>query len=400
MVINPKIKVVLLIIVSAACFSASIISTCIPFIANYFNVSSSNASSLIAFFLFGYLFGQIIFYIVAQYYGYKKSLLIGFLIYIISCVFQIIEIKNHNLNLLLLFRFIGAMGLSSGLICAFAMINEFSEGQHQTQNLISYAFISLTLSAYLSVTLGAFLTNTLGWIFVFYFNLILSFLYLIAIYYLLPDIDQIKTKEYRTYQLVYNKFIAGLSNKKLIFYSLIVSSTTTTTYLFNALGSSIARNLYSTDLKTFGILAIFNLLALILGSVISTSLLKKFSTLKTLNIGILVWLLPVINFLIFSEMIFEIGSNGFWFYSNIILLNTAVGIIYPPSSFLALGSIACSKTASSIMNFIKIGMPALTIFIIGHSNLPLIPSFKLPLEFIASFLILCIFMQRYKMQSS
>ena len=162
-------KITILIVISAACFSSSIISPCLPYISEYFNVETEQTSLLVSIFLFGYLGGQILYSFLSQIFGYKLSLLIGFFIYIISCFFQILSINHYYLNLLYYSRFFCALGASSGLVCSFAMINDSSENREETQKLISLAFISLTLFAYLSITFGGLITQYFGWIFIFYF---------------------------------------------------------------------------------------------------------------------------------------------------------------------------------------------------------------------------------------
>lgn len=377
--INSAFRATILVVVSAACFASAVISPCLPFIAEYFQVSSNQTTLLVSNFLFGYICGQLVFSILSQFAGYKTALLSGFFIYIVSCVMQIVAINNNNFDLLFYSRFICALGASSGLICVFAIINDFSANKEETQKLISLAFISLTLFAYLSITLGGLISHFLNWIFVFYVMMIVSILEFILIYQYIPDI---KKTAVNAYGHIIPAYLRSFYNYKLILPSLLVAFTTTSTYLYNAVASTISATFFHLSSSSFGFISILNLIGLVSGGWFSTKLIKQYGVSNSLLCGIVISSIPVTMLFLLDKLIFNAQNQGLLFFSAVGILNLGLGIIYPAASYLALNAIDCSSTASSIMNFFKIACPAFIIYFVGKSDLALISSYQIPLFFV------------------
>lgn len=371
-------KATILVVVAAACFSSAIVSPCLPFIAEYFNVNNQQTSLLISNFLFGYLAGQVFYSILSQIIGYKNALIFGFLIYVGSCIVQIIAIKSHSFDLLSYGRFLCAFGASSGLICVFSIINELSENKVQAQKLISLAFISLTLFAYLSITFGGLITQFFGWIFVFYFMIIASLTNLVVIFKYIPNFKNKQTIS-KVYFEVFSKYVKSIFNYKLVISSLAVSFTTTSTYLYNAMASTIATAIFKLSPVIFGFISILNLIGLIFGGWLSSKLIKKHKTSNILLCGVFISFFPISALFLLHDIIFAVEQNGLIFFSAVFFLNFGLGIIYPTASYLALNAISCSSTASSIMNFFKIASPAFAIYFVSKSHMGLVASYKIPL---------------------
>lgn len=375
-------EITLLLVVAGAAFASSIVAPCLPFIIKSFNIDSHFTYFIVSTYLFGYLSGQIIHSFNAQINGYRFTLLSGFAIYVIGSFLQIITIKYGLFSLFLLSRFLCALGSSSGLICVFAMINTQTENTKETQNLISKAFISLTLCSYLSITAGSFVMEYLEWNFIFYIIMAISVFKFTLIYYYIPHFC-IYEKKGSNFQEATKRLISSFTNLKFISSSLIVTFTTTSTYLYNTIGSSISIDIFNLSPKSFGLLSVINLICLLFGGLISTKIMKIISPIKTLYIGALTTFFPAMLFLLFHSKIFAVTSNGWFFFSLISVINIGLGVLYPTASFFALRSIRCSSTASSIMNFLKIGIPALIISVLGQIHFDLIESYKYPM-FIAS----------------
>lgn len=386
---KSSFKATILVVVSAACFASSIVSPCLPLIAKYFNVESAQTSLFVSFFLFGYLFGQVFYSILSQKIGYKNTLIFGFLIYIFSAIAQVVFIKHYWFDLLLCSRFFCAFGASSGLICVFAIINDYSAVKEETQKLISLAFISLTLFSYLSVTLGGFVTHYFGWIFVFYFLIVASILNLLMIFLYMPSVQKRKHQYEMSLKLIFMEYLKSFLNYRLLCSSLMVAFTTTSTYLYNAIGSTIAIKIFILSPKCFGMYSILNLIGLISGGWISARMIKNYELLNVLVVGVIISSVPIGMFVLLKDVIFNSDSKGLLFFMLIAILNFGLGLIYPIASYFALNSIKCSSTASSIMNFIKIACPALAIYCVSRLHLGLIDSFETPLLIMFLITIIC-----------
>jgi DHA1 family bicyclomycin/chloramphenicol resistance-like MFS transporter len=371
----------MLIVVSAACFSASIITPCLPFMAGYFNVSNDQTSLLLSVFLFGYLFGQILHSILSQFLGYKVTLMLGFFIYIGGCISQILAIKHHSLEMLYYCRFLCALGASSGLICVFAMIKEYSADKNEAQKLIALAFISLSLFAHLSITIGGIITYYWGWILVMYFALCVSILEFILIYKYIPNSDKIAKSRSISFKETIILNLHAFFNLRLIISSLIVTFATTSSYLYNAYASTISASIFHISSSTFGLISILNLSSLLTGGWIGSSLVKNYQASNVLLFGIFISLIPISSLFVIHDIVFA-SDDGALFFLLITVLNFGLGLIYPTASYLALSSIDSSVIASSTMNFLKISIPAFIIYTASIFHFELVTSYQYSLAFI------------------
>jgi MFS transporter, DHA1 family, multidrug resistance protein len=353
-------KLTLLIIVSAACLASSIIVPTIPSISTYYAMELNQSSMLIGIYLCGYLLGQIIFSFLSKRTSPKLALQIGFILFVIGSVIQLCSFDNKAIGLLFLGRFTSALGASSGLICVFAIINDkFSVDE--SKKLLSLAFISLASFSYLSIMLSGIITSYFGWKAIFYTILIISILYFYLICLNIPSFKLTSFKNNKNkYSTILNYFYS-LKNSKLILASMIVAFTTTTTYLYNSTAAMISTNYFHFSANYFGICSLLNFIGLISGGYLSSILIKKFCPIKVISFGMFIVGIPLILFVFFTNIIINNDNYMILFFVLTAILNIGLGIIYPSGSYLALNSLECSTTASSIMNFIKIACPAVVI---------------------------------------
>lgn len=379
-------KLTLLIIVSAACLASSIVVPAIPSISVYYAMKLNQPSMLMGIYLYGYLLGQIVFSFLSKHTSPKLALQIGFCFFIVGTIIQICSFDNKSIGLLFSGRFTSALGASSGLICVFAIINEkFSA--NESKKLLSLAFISLASFSYLSIMLSGIITSYFGWKTIFYTVLMISILYFSLICLNIPSFKLTSFKNKHSTILFY---FHSLKNYKLILASMIVAFTTTTTYLYNSTAAMISTNYFHFSASYFGMYSLLNFVGLISGGYLSSIYIKKYCPIKVIVFGMSIVGIPLILFVLFTDSIIRNEIYMPLFFVLTAVLNVGLGVIYPSGSYLALNSLECSTTASSIMNFIKIACPAIVIAITSFTKLSIINSFEIPLYI--SFIVTIIFL--------
>jgi MFS transporter, DHA1 family, multidrug resistance protein len=388
--ITLQTKLTLLIIVSAACLASSIIVPVIPSISIYYAMEENQPNLLMSTYLFGYLLGQIIYSFLSKHKSPKIALQIGFLIFILGSIIQIYSFYNRSIGLLFLGRFTSSLGASSGLVCVFAIINE-KFPINESKKLISLAFISLASFSYISIVLSSIITNYIDWKIIFYIILMISILYFFLVNKNIPSFELKYFENQRNKKISYiSYYLSSLKNLKLILASMIVAFTTTTTYLYNSTASLISTNYFHFSPNYFGIYSLLNFIGLIMGGYISSILIKKYNPINVVFFGMSIAALPIIAFICFTNIILQNENCMFLFFILTAILNVSLGVIYPSGSYIALNSLECNSTASSIMNFIKIGCPAVVLSISSQTKLSTINSFEIPLysSFVATLIFL------------
>ncbi|ORU24887.1 MFS transporter, partial [Francisella tularensis subsp. holarctica] len=155
--------IILLTYISIASASAVIINPALPNIATELGLSSGTVEWLVSIFLLGYVLGQIIYGPIAKKYGDVITLRAGMTINVIGILVCILA---SSMTMLLIGRFITAIGASAGLVCTFIILNN-SVAAEKAKLALSFA-ISLTLAT----LIGGIISAYTHWYYCFYVLLI------------------------------------------------------------------------------------------------------------------------------------------------------------------------------------------------------------------------------------
>ena len=88
-------------------------------IAQYFDISSHIVKLIVTFYLIGDALGQLIYVAIANHMGRKKGYFIGLPRASLGTIFSILSPLIKSFPILLIGRFIGALGMSAGFILSF-----------------------------------------------------------------------------------------------------------------------------------------------------------------------------------------------------------------------------------------------------------------------------------------
>ena len=154
----PKI-VILLLLFTFATFLGVLFTPAIPEIAGDFNISTAIAGSTMSVFLIGYAIGQLPYGPLANRFGRKKAITIGVVIALIGTVMAFFA---QSFWVLLLARFIQAIGSSVGLKVGFTMIGDMHAGESAAKALATLS-LAFGFMPGLATAIGGFVTVMAGW---------------------------------------------------------------------------------------------------------------------------------------------------------------------------------------------------------------------------------------------
>lgn len=203
--------------------------------------------------------------------------------------------------------------------------------------------MAFTLTIYLSILASGYLSKILSInTFFLYFNGLYFVSY--ASYILFTQYQKIQKKS--NLKIKWNDFF----NIKLINYSLVLSLTTLIAYLYAFYGPLIFVNKFGFSTKEFSKLNLINMSGVFLGSFYPK--LSKYINEKVLINFILVMI--ILNMF----YILKLGdSNYIGFIIIFFITNIFSGLLYPASTYLALGCGVCKTSTSTTMNIIKTSIP-------------------------------------------
>lgn len=358
-------KIILLFMISSASVVATFITPELSLLGNKFGISSAQTSKIMTFYLSGYLVGQGAFSYLANKIGRAFSIRCGMFIAIIGAIYQFISFKDYFFPAFVFFRFITALGLSSGLVCGFTIIKE-SLTNEDGKKYLSFVAIAFTSSVYLSIFASGIIISYVD--IPFLLGLIIA--YTTTLFFLSFLINEPVKKGTTNKPTTQIKEKRSLLDFKLISYSLVLSITTIISYCYAFYAPFVTISTYGLSPTTFSALNLFNMVAIFLGSSLYIILSKKYD-----EKIILLFSLSFVSLLSLSFFIvyFRITSNPILvFFVISFFLNTCSGLIYPAATYKAMECGDCKAKTSAIMNAIKLIMPTISLAfssLISKSNL-------------------------------
>ncbi|API85920.1 multidrug effflux MFS transporter [Francisella uliginis] len=365
---NYKI-IILLTYISIASASAVIINPALPSISREFGLSSGAVEWLVSVFLIGYVAGQIIYGPIAKKYGDVTTLRIGMVINVIGILICLLA---SSMVMLLMGRFITAVGASAGLVCTFIILNN-SVAPQKAKLALSYASISFAVSVTLATLIGGLINTYSNWSYCFYvllFHAVImfgaSFLY--------------ENKKDFGFNLKVSAIIDGykdaFSSFKLIVFALTLGVMTVFSYCYSAAGPFIAHSMFNLNSAEYSIWTSMTIIGIILGSILVAKIINKYESYKILIIALICFLILIaitIGLKLSNDM------TPIIFFILITLMYFVCNFIYPTASHLASTAIECKSNASAAMNFINMLTAVIGVSIMGY----------IPFEYIWSFLLMC-----------
>lgn len=351
---------ILLQFISIASVHTALITPALPEIQIYFQVSILKAEWLVGWFLVGYMIGQLIYSPFANRFGRIFALRLGLTINLFALLLSLLAAPLHSFYILLIGRFLSALGSSAGLVCTFILINEIFN-EVEARKVISYAIISFTVGAGLAVSVGGFMTTYFGWESCF----VLLFVYSLFMLYLtrfIPETLQQPDKEATKLSKIIQNYLEGFSSSRLILFTFILALPTVLTYAFSAAGPIIAKDHLNLNPAQFGLWNLLNSLGMLLGGLISGKLSKYASGESLLIIGLMMLCLNMSLLLGYyfidstQVMAFFLLTGGSFLFSS---------LVFSSASAFASNAIPNKANASAVMNFINLAITVCWVFIMG-----------------------------------
>lgn len=347
----------LLFLISFASVNAVLFTPALPDIAHFFRITEDAAQQTITWFLVGYALGQLLYGPIANRFGRKPALLIGINLQIVSSLLCVLSGMIHAYWLLMIGRFMLALGAGVGLKMTFTLVNECYEPKMASQK-ISYLMLAFAITPGLGVALGGFLNAYWGWMSCFYagalYGLILFFLVT-----KLPETQTVLNLQALKLTHLLQAYETQFKNRRLIMSGLLMGMSTGFIYVFAALAPFIAMNLYGMSSDMYGIANCIPPSGLILGSLVSANLAQNYTFERIVGIGIKITSAGVV------WMLIAMWLNFNWLLSlflPMIIIYFGLCFILANASAIAMGSVTDKAHGASVMSFINMGFATLVVF--------------------------------------
>lgn len=368
----------LLLLISFASVNAVLFTPALPNIAHFFDIGEDAAQQTITWFLVGYAFGQLLYGPIANRFGRKPALYAGIILQIASSLLCVLAGTLHKFDLLVIARFMLALGSGVGLKMTFTLVNECYAPKIASQK-ISYLMLAFAITPGLGVALGGLLNTYYGWTSCFYAGAIYG---LVLLFFVsrLPETQKTLNLNALKVKHLTHGYLSQFKNAQLITGGLLMGVSTCFVYIFAAIAPFIAMNIFGLTSSEYGLANILPPIGLILGSIVGAKLSKKYALESIIYAGILIAGLGTIG--MFAAL-FMHYSVVFSLFLPMIIIYFGLCFIMANASTIAMSHVSDKAHGSAVMNFINMGLA--TLVVLSLSLFPINPSL-LP----AIYIILCV----------
>lgn len=289
--IEKKPGILLLItLVGFPQISETIFTPSLPQIAEGYQTTMSHAQLTLSIYFFAFACGVFLWGWLSDIIGRRGAMNLGIIVYGIGSVMCYL---SQTMSLLLVARFIQAIGASTGSITTQTILRESFEGQER-HRLFAQISAALAFTPAIGPLIGGFTGEYYGYRAVFFVLVMMSLLVFIYSYTALPETFQ---PEFRQTISVLSVGKRLLKDTRVVTFCVLIGIINGVIFSYYAEAPSVFIEGYGMNQSTYGFLGIVIALAAVIGAMVSKKLLDITSAESICHIGLAVSILGSISLL-------------------------------------------------------------------------------------------------------
>lgn len=348
--------ITLLMMISFASINALLFTPALPEITRYFSLNVDDAQLTMTWYLVGYTIGQLLYGPLANRYGRKPALYVGIILQIISSLICVLAGMTHLFSLLVIGRFLVALGSGVGLKMTFTLINEAYQPKAASRKM-SYVMLAFAITPSLGVALGGLLTTHFGWMSCFVAGAVYGLILLYAVSRLPETQKELQYDAFKLQHLI-EAYRVQFTNLNLFATGIMMGCVTGFVYVFAAVAPFIAINMFGMTSSQYGYANLIPSLGLIAGSLYSVQLTKNIPLISIIKRGVVI---SVTGVLIMVAATYEHSRLMYALFLPMIMVYFGSSMIMANTSSLVLSTIVDKAHGSAVMSFIYMGITTLAV---------------------------------------
>lgn len=331
----------------------------LPALANDFKASENAAqNTLLAWFL-GSASMQLLIGPLSDRFGRRIILLIGGCLFILSSLICAI---THDINVMLIFRFIQGSAVCSVVVAGYSAIHELYDSKRAIKIIAIMGSITVLAPAF-GPLLGAIIIEVSQWRTIFYLLALWAAIGIAALFFVMPETNPHKIA--LNFKDIMRDYWAISKHKMFLSYTLIFC------FLFLSLIGWIVESpfviieSYHRSVIEFGVIQFFVFSCFIIGAQITRFLIQQFTANQIIEFGLIIALcgaiiLPLVSYLL--------NPHLYWIVALMMVITLGIAMAFGPLNRCAVDS--CNEpmgrrmaVSSSFMSlFGVLGTLAVTLF--------------------------------------
>ena len=322
-------------------------------IAEDFATSSATVSLSVTSYFIGMAIGQMLYGPLLDRFGRKNPLYAGLLIFIVA---SLACVQSTSIDMMIVFRFLQALGGSVAWVAALAMVRDFFPVK-ESARIFSLLILIIGVSPLLAPTVGGFIVVNLGWHAVFYSLATIVTIIIAVVFFLLPEGHQPDASISLKAGPMLKTFFDILRQPQFYTYTFAGAFSFATLFIYVAGSPVIFIEMFHVTPQIYG--GIFALLSVgfIGGSQLNIFLNKKVSSQQIFRIALIC---QVIGSFIFLVSVYKDWLDIYTTIAMFFICLTCIGFINPNANALALAPFTKNVgSASALLACTQIGVAGL-----------------------------------------
>jgi DHA1 family bicyclomycin/chloramphenicol resistance-like MFS transporter len=358
--INQKSPFFILILAMYSALPAFATDAYLPAVkplAIYFQVIPSNIITTVSTYFAGFALGMLIWGLLSDRFGRKKTLIIGMLIYTITTIFCSFTNSFHMLEIM---RFFQGASDASGVVIAMSMLRDCYEGKKLLQAIASLVMVVL-IAPITAPIIGSFIISTTGhWQNIFHFLTCYGVVLLILGFFLEETLD--KSQRQTKILKGISQYSMHLKEMGFVSLSLISGALFASIFSFISASSVIFLNYYHTGYFLYCLLFSSNIFSIIFANF----LIKNVFSNQPKRILILFGFGSALTGILICILAYFLLDTPYFFTFGIMFITFGLALVSTLIFSIAMNRVQSGfGTASALSSFIKFSLGGLASFLIS-----------------------------------
>ncbi len=342
----------------------------LPGMANEFNTDSGKIQLTLSLFMAGFAFAQIVYGPLSDRFGRKPVLQFGLLLFVISSIGCAL---STNINSLIFFRFLQALGGSAGPVLGRAMVRDI-HGPENSGKVLSHIASAMALAPAIAPIAGGFMYIVWGWASMFWLLTSFGILGSLLLHFKIAESSPEEFRHPKSIKTIFKNYKALFKNRKYVGYTLTCTMSFAGLFSYLSGSSFVIIDYFSISEVGYGLLFSLVVIGYISGTLTGGKLSHSMGFKNLVALGSVICLLSGCLMLLFTLLSIQHVAT---IVIPMMFFMMGVGLVMPQSMAGALADYPhMAGSASGMLGFIQMSTAGSIGVIVGHgyNGTPLIMS--------------------------
>ena len=333
----------------------------LPGLAHEFSTDSGQVQLTLSLFLAGFAVAQIVYGPISDRFGRKPVLFCGLLLFVVASVACALAV---NIEMLIVARFMQALGGSAGPVLGRAMVRDI-HGPADSARVLSHIGSAMALAPAFAPVIGGYMSVYLGWESIFWFLALFGFFGAGILLFTIPETSPEEHRHPKPVKTIVGDYGRLLADPGFLGYTLTCTLAYAGLFAFLSGSSFVIIEYFGVSEQHFGLLFMLVVVGYISGTLSGARLSRRYDFKRLVAVGTLVLLLGgcVMLAVALSQPRHVMGIVG-----PMMVFMLGVGLVMPQSMAGALANYPhIAGSASGLLGFIQMSAAGLLGVAVGHS---------------------------------